>query len=128
MKDVFRVSFLFDFYGPLLTEKQQDLIKQYFLEDLSLAEIAEGAGVSRQAVHDLIKRAESALEEYERKLGLVATHLAVKDALKLTVSEIDSLAGGDGPESSAGGDGPEAYTFKIRRVSDRLKAILARYF
>lgn len=122
MKDVLRVSLLFDFYGPLLTEKQQELVKQYYLEDLSLAEIAEGAGVSRQAVHDLIKRAESALEEYERKLGLVATHLAVKDGLKAAVSEIDSLAGDDAREASAGA------LFKIRRVSDRLKTILAKYF
>lgn len=122
MKDVFRISLLFDFFGPLLTEKQQELIKQYYLEDLSLAEIAEGAGVSRQAVHDLIKRAESALEEYERKLGLVATHLAVKDGLKAAVTELDFAAGDDAREPS------EGVTLRIRRVSDRLKAILEEYF
>jgi predicted DNA-binding protein YlxM (UPF0122 family) len=62
---------LFDFYGPLLTARQQELIQAYYLEDLSLAEIAGEDGVSRQAVHDLIKRADAALVEYEEKLGFV---------------------------------------------------------
>lgn len=71
MKDFQTVALLFDTYGPLLTPRQQELITAYYLEDLSLAEIAEGDGVSRQAVHDLIRRAETAMHDYEERLGLV---------------------------------------------------------
>lgn len=71
MKDLENVALLFDFYGPLLTERQQELVQAYYLEDMSLAEIAGEGGVSRQAVHDLIKRAEAGLAEYEEKLGFI---------------------------------------------------------
>jgi uncharacterized protein len=71
LKDLEHMALLFDFYGPLLTARQQELIQAYYLEDLSLAEIAGEDGVSRQAVHDLIKRAHAALVEYEEKLGFV---------------------------------------------------------
>lgn len=71
MKDLENMALLYDFYGALLTARQQELIQAYYLEDLSLAEIAGEGGVSRQAVHDLIKRAEASLIEYEEKLGFV---------------------------------------------------------
>jgi predicted DNA-binding protein YlxM (UPF0122 family) len=71
LKDLENMALLYDFYGPMLTPRQQELIQAYYLEDLSLAEIAGEDGVSRQAVHDLIKRAEAALTEYEEKLGFV---------------------------------------------------------
>lgn len=65
-----RVNFLFDFYQELLTTKQRNYMKMYYLEDLSLGEIAENYSVSRQAVYDNIKRTESLLESYEEKLKL----------------------------------------------------------
>jgi uncharacterized protein len=71
LKDLENMALLYDFYGSLLTTRQQELMQAYYLEDLSLAEIAGEGGVSRQAVHDLIKRAEAALTEYEEKLGFV---------------------------------------------------------
>jgi predicted DNA-binding protein YlxM (UPF0122 family) len=71
LKDLENMALLYDFYGSLLTPRQQELIQAYYLEDLSLAEIAGEGGVSRQAVHDLIKRAEASLTEYEEKLGFV---------------------------------------------------------
>ncbi|HWI60293.1 MAG TPA: YlxM family DNA-binding protein [Symbiobacteriaceae bacterium] len=71
LKDLENMALLFDFYGALLTERQQELMQAYYLEDLSLAEIAGEGGVSRQAVHDLIKRAEASLQEYEERLGFV---------------------------------------------------------
>jgi predicted DNA-binding protein YlxM (UPF0122 family) len=67
-----RVSILNDFYGCLLTERQRTLIELYYEHDLSLGEIAQRLGVSRQAVHDLLRRSERALEGYEARLGLVA--------------------------------------------------------
>lgn len=68
------MSLLFDFYGETLTEKQRELFDLYYNEDLSLAEIAEHAGITRQGVRDSIKRAEHALREMEDKLGLVARY------------------------------------------------------
>lgn len=65
-----RMSDLFDFYGPLLTPKQQDYMTLYYFDDYSLGEIAEQFGVSRQAVYDTLKRTEAMLEEFEEKLGL----------------------------------------------------------
>lgn len=85
MKDVPRFALLLDFYGPLLTERQQALMRAYYLEDLSLGEIADADGVSRQAVHELIRRSEAALQEYEERLGFVAEHrrrMALLDQLE----------------------------------------------
>ena len=62
------MSLLFDFYGETLTEKQRELFDLYYNEDLSLSEIAEHAGITRQGVRDSIKRAEHALHEMEDKL------------------------------------------------------------
>jgi len=66
-----RTSLLYDFYGPLLTERQQRFIELYFGEDLSLGEIAAEFQISRQAVHDILHRSEAALEALEAKLGLL---------------------------------------------------------
>lgn len=62
---------LLDFYGPLLTEKQQHVLNLYYELDLSLSEIAESMNITRQAIYDLVKRAEKSLITYEEKLGLV---------------------------------------------------------
>lgn len=69
--DTFHMSMLFDFYGDLLTEKQKELFDLYYNEDLSLTEISEHAGISRQGVRDAIVRAETVLRDTEDKLGLV---------------------------------------------------------
>jgi len=67
------VNYLYDFYQALLTPKQREYMMLYYLEDYSLAEIANHANVSRQAVYDNIKRTESILETYEEKLHLYHT-------------------------------------------------------
>ena len=64
------ISLLFDFYGEILTEKQQDVIDYYYNDDLSLAEISEHLGITRQGVRDAIKRAEAQLFSFEEHLGL----------------------------------------------------------
>ena len=71
---VLRIAELYDFYGALLTDKQQRCIELHYLGDDSLAEIAEEFQVSRQAVHDILRRGELLLAEYEAKLGLVERH------------------------------------------------------
>ena len=68
---VFR-TLLFDFYGELLTEKQKEYFDLHYNEDLSLSEIAESEGISRQGVWDIIRRAEDSLRRYENRTGLVA--------------------------------------------------------
>ncbi len=79
MKD-FNVSLLMDFYGNLLPEKQRDMLEQYYGEDLSLSEIAQNSGITRQGVHDSIKRAANELERYEQKLGLILRFSDITDA------------------------------------------------
>jgi predicted DNA-binding protein YlxM (UPF0122 family) len=68
------MNLLYDFYGTLLTKKQQFILECYYLDDWSLSEIAEHQGISRQAVFEGIKRAERHLIELENKLGMVAKH------------------------------------------------------
>ena len=65
-----RINFLFDFYQSLLTDKQKAYMNLYYLEDLSLGEIAGEHSVSRQAVYDNVRRTEALLEDYEAKLNL----------------------------------------------------------
>ena len=71
MENIVEHTMLYDFYGELLTDHQKQ-IYEYYLDDYSLSEIAAEAGISRQGVHDLIKRCNKILSDYEDKLGLVA--------------------------------------------------------
>lgn len=71
MERIVEQGLLYDFYGTLLTEHQRRIYEDVVLNDMSLSEIAEIAGISRQGVHDLIKRCDRALEEYENKLHLM---------------------------------------------------------
>ena len=67
----YRMTMLFDFYGELLTERQREFFDLYYNEDLSLSEIAENSGISRQGVRDVIVRAEGVMQEVEDKTGLI---------------------------------------------------------
>ncbi len=67
-----RTGLLLDFYGNLLTDRMRTTCEEYYNDDLSLAEIAQDEGISRQGVYDTIKRAIRQLEEYEERLGLLA--------------------------------------------------------
>lgn len=94
LEKISHVVLLKDFYGPLLTPKQQNVLSLHYENDLSLSEIADNMQTSRQAVYDLAKRAEGLLEEYEHKLGLVEkfrrTRYRLKDlALLLESAELD---------------------------------------
>lgn len=84
-------SLLYDFYGQLLSRRQQEVMALYHEENLSLSEIAEEFGISRQAVHDTLKKAELALGEYEAKLGLVARLARSKEAISGIDRRIDEL-------------------------------------
>ena len=67
----YRMAMLFDFYGDVLTERQKEFYDLYYNEDLSLGEIAENYGITRQGVRDVIVRAEAVLTELEDKTGLI---------------------------------------------------------
>lgn len=72
------ISQLLDLYGAILPEKQFRILDRYYNEDLSLSEIAENEGITRQGVSDFVKRGEAVLEEFEKKLGLCATVCALR--------------------------------------------------
>jgi predicted DNA-binding protein YlxM (UPF0122 family) len=82
------VAMLLDFYGDMLTDKQQDVIDLYYNQDLSLGEIADEVGISRQGVRDSIKRGEAVLFEMEGRLGFLRTFRRNESAL----AEIELLA------------------------------------
>ena len=85
---------LLDFYGELLTGKQRECFDLHYNEDLSLSEIAEQLGISRQGVWDNIRRAESAMEEIEEKTGLLRRFEENRAALGRTLEErADSTEG-----------------------------------
>ena len=86
------LAMLLDFYGPLLTEKQGEMMRLRVEEDLSLSEIAESFGVSRQAVHDALRKAEKTLSDMEGKLRLVEKYRRLHRAVALAQ---DALERGD---------------------------------
>lgn len=88
MEKLAKMALLADFYGPLLTEKQRNVWDLHYQQDLSLAEIAEVENISRQAIHDLVKRTERILTEYEQKLGLVQRFWTEREKL----IEVQTLA------------------------------------
>ena len=79
MEPKVRQTYLYDFYGELLNEHQQKIFEAFVFDDLSLGEIAEEQDISRQAVHDMIKRSTKKLEEYENKLHLMERFLELRE-------------------------------------------------
>ncbi len=74
VKNVGEINLLYDFYGELLTDRQQTVLEYYYGDDYTLSEIAEAVGISRQAVHDTVHKAEKTLRSYESVLGLVSRY------------------------------------------------------
>jgi len=83
-------SLLLDFYGNLLTDKMRLTLDMYLNDDLSLTEIAEEEEISRQGVHDKVKRALAQLKDYEDKLGLVKRFLEQKESVSEAIALIDN--------------------------------------
>lgn len=84
-----RIGRLFDYYSNILKDKHKDVLDLYYFQDLSLAEISEIFGMSRQGVHDLLKRAEGNLENYEKKLGLIYKTDRIREKLELLKKNIN---------------------------------------
>ena len=93
MEKIFEQGILYDFYGELLTEHQQKIYEAAVYNDLSLGEIAEEQGISRQGVHDLIKRCDRILADYESKLHLVERFSSTK---RMAQEIIELAEQGDG--------------------------------
>ena len=87
-----QISFLLDFYGDMLTEKQREMITLYYNDDLSLAEIAEDQGITRQGVRDAIKRVEQQLTDMEACLGLARRFGEMREGLSKICDETLKIA------------------------------------
>lgn len=111
---------LLDFYGELLTDKQRECFDLHYNDDLSLSEIAEQSGISRQGVWDNIRRAESALREFEEKTGLVRRFAETEVALERLRGIISrmSMIENDSVRQLAGEAQRELDALGIRGLSD----------
>ena len=83
MERIVEQTLLYDFYGELLNEHQRQIYTEAVFNDYSLSEIADEYGISRQGVHDLIKRVDKTLTEYEEKLHLIEKFIATKEKVHL---------------------------------------------
>ena len=110
MNEILEQALLYDFYGELLTDHQTEVYEQFVLEDLSLGEIAREEGISRQGVHDLVKRCSQTLKGYEEKLHLVEKFVSVREKVK----QIDELLDGYEKENA------EELVADIRKISDEI--------
>ena len=106
MDEILKQTLLYDFYGELLTAHQKEIYEEVVLDDCSLSEVAEAHGISRQGVHDLIKRCQKMLEGYEKKLKLVEKFCTIKEK----VEQIEKLTNGVSEE-------PEKQLFEIRQYA-----------
>lgn len=127
MDKIYEQTMLFEFYGELLTAHQRSIYEDALYNDFSLGEIAEERGITRQGVHDLIKRCDRILQDYESKLHLVERF----SRTKRTLEEIEELTlmgeappGRDRPEGACGqAAGPEKMREYLAEMRERLEAI-----
>ncbi len=112
MDKIYEQTMLFDFYGELLTEHQRRIYEDVVYNDLSLAEIAGEQGISRQGVHDLVKRCDRILQGYEDRLHLVERFVRARE----TVRQIEQLTMDSEAESPRVGEN----LIRIRELSRSL--------
>lgn len=115
MEKIVREGLLYDFYGQLLTRHQREVYEQVVYDDLSLTEIAEQTGVSKQAVHDLIRRTTAQMSGYEEKLGLIARFYRIRTAADELAKIADDLEQTGSPADS------EDVPLKLRKLAERIK-------
>ena len=110
LEKIVEQGLLYDFYGELLTEHQRQIYEGIVYENLSLGEIATEQGISRQGVHDIVKRCDKALMGYENKLKLIERFMKIKERIK----EIDRLSELYENEEI---DDKSSYCKKVRQLS-----------
>ena len=115
----YRMALLYDFYGDVLTDRQKEFYDLYYNEDLSLSEIAENYGISRQGVRDVIVRAEATLTELEDKTGIIRRFHVMQDQLSGLQADVTAIA----EKNAEKYDDPDIrlLTEKIGAVLDKLK-------
>lgn len=91
MEKIVRQTLLYDFYGELLTDRQRDIYETVVMGDLTLSEAAEDYGISRQGIHDLVKRSTKQLEDYESRLHLVERFLKIRGEAEKIRDRAESL-------------------------------------
>ena len=95
------MGYLLDFYGEVLTQKQREMLRQYYNDDLSLSEIGENFGITRQGARDAIKHGETTLTELEAKVGFAARYRRVQEKLEeLEQLVIDTRFACTGPSAN----------------------------
>ena len=82
MEHILEKTLLFDFYGDLLTEHRREIYEAVVFNDMSLSEAAAEFRISRQGIHDLIKRCDEAMEAYEEKLHMISRYLTIKEKIR----------------------------------------------
>lgn len=87
MDETLKKTMLFDFFGEMLTEKQREYYDLYHNDDLSLSEIAESAGISRQGVYDIIVRAEKTLKKFEQRTGVIQKWYETRTVLEQAIAD-----------------------------------------
>ena len=112
MEKIVEQGLLYDFYGQLLTAHQQKIYEQAVYENLSYNEIAESEGISRQAVHDLVRRTTSLMQRYENKLGMIRRFRNLRKTA-------DRLS-----EAADRADSRDSLAEEVRILADRIRADL----
>lgn len=97
------LNLLLDFYGPLLTEQRQKVLSLYCEEDMSLQEIAETMGITRQAVHDAIARASEQLNDYESKLGTLRRYRKTQTEMNSAIEQLGAVVATEGTQRALDG-------------------------
>ena len=113
MDKIYEQTMLFDFYGELLTEHQRSIYEDAVYNDLSLGEIAAERGISRQGVHDLLKRCDRILQEYESKLHLVERFARAKKAVE-RIEQLTSLTEYEAEQSKSYTADEQIQELKVR--------------
>lgn len=107
MEKIVRQNLLYDFYGELLTGHQRQIYEDVIFNDMSLSEISENYGITRQGVHDIIKRCDKALQGYEDKLHLIERFEKVRECaaeLKGLIEGLDGRNADPGPQNNKNED------------------------
>ena len=91
MEDLNRLVLLYDYYGDFLTQRQREIFELYYLNDLSLGEIAENTGITRQGVHDMVRRSQETLKEYEKNLSMVSKSLKLESKVQGIIEDLHEL-------------------------------------
>ncbi|WP_297716551.1 YlxM family DNA-binding protein [Intestinimonas sp.] len=114
----YRMAMLYDFYGDLLTDRQKEFYDLYYNEDLSLAEIAENYGITRQGVRDVIVRAEAYLTEIEDKTGLIRRFHTMQGQLRQVADCVQQVL--DLNDAKLGSDELELLAERIKSLTNTL--------